>query len=449
MDDDRLRRSMDLSVAEGSLATVMGALVSGVFLTGYALEMGASRLQIGVLSALPIFANLAQLGGAFLIERRGDCKRLCLVTTLIGRLLWIPIFLAPLSLSGSGVTGIWCMLTLLAVTSLCSSAGGVCWLVWTKNLIPESRIVAFLGRRHVYNTGLSLVMGMMAASYLDWMRGNGKAIAGFQIVFAVAIGCGLSGLILLSAIPAPAMSATNSASLRRLALAPLGDARFRKLLVYYGVWNAGVQLAQPFFAVYMIQKMHLSFGYITVLATISSTLGLVTSNFWTRQFIRFGTKPILLIVTLADLIITMLWLFLTPDRCGLLILIHCAGIFSAPLAMAPNNMLFRLCPEKNSSFYMAVFNSVIGMAGAVAAVGGGILATAFLNWHIPIGSVDVGGLKLLFLISAIVRLASLPLLNLVLEPDASTVTGVIRILRFPSIGAAAFRRLQAEGEQAA
>src|SRR3954469_20106448 len=96
MEDGVLRRSMNLSVAEGALATVMGTLAGGVFLTGFALEMGASGFQIGVLSALPVFANLAQLAGAFIIERRGECKQLCVATSVISRLLWLPIVLLPL-----------------------------------------------------------------------------------------------------------------------------------------------------------------------------------------------------------------------------------------------------------------------------------------------------------------------------------------------------------------
>ena len=443
MDDAVLKRSMNLSVAEGSLATIMGTLTSGVFLTGFALEMGATRLQIGVLSALPVCANLMQLAGAYLLERRGECKNLCLITTVISRLLWLPIFLVPFLFAKSGPFAIWVMIAAFAVGSFLSSVGGVAWLLWIKDLIPREQRVSFMGRRHLFNTGLSLVAGMVAAVGLDWAKQSGHSSLGFLSVFGAAMLCGLIGMPLLGAIPAPGPARPYQASFRQLFSSPLKDRDFRSLLGFYGVWNIGLQLAQPFFAVYMLQKMHLSFGCITALATMSSVLGMLTTRFWTRLCDRFGTKPIVLIATVADLVTTIAWVFVMPQWFGLLILIHCSGVFSAPLAMGPNNILLRLAPEKNAAFYLAIFNSIVGTAAAVAAIAGGLIATVFMNWSTNIGPIEIGGLKLVFILSAAVRLLSLPLLARVVEPDAGSVSQIIQIWRFrntPATGPADIER---------
>ncbi|MDB5343547.1 MAG: major facilitator transporter [Schlesneria sp.] len=430
MDAALLKRSMNLSVAEGSLATIMGTLTSGVFLTGFALEMGATRLQIGVLSALPVCANLVQLGGAYLLERRGECKNLCLLTTVISRLLWLPIFLVPFLFANSGPFAIWVMIAAFAIGSFLSSIGGVAWLLWIKDLIPKQQRVSFLGRRHLFNTGLSLVAGMVAAVGLDWAKQSGQSSLGFLSVFGAAMLCGLIGMPLLGAIPAPGPAHPHQASFHQLFSDPLRNRDFRTLLGFYGVWNIGLQLAQPFFAVYMLQKMHLSFGCITALATMSSVLGMLTTSFWTRLCNQFGTKPIVLIATIADLVTTIAWVFVMPQWFGLLVLIHCSGLFSAPLAMGPNNILLRLAPEKNAAFYLAIFNSIIGTAAAVAAIAGGLVATVFMNWSLSLGPIEIGGLKLVFILSTAVRLLSLPLLARVVEPDAGSVSQMIRVLRF-------------------
>lgn len=435
MDDALLKRSMNFSVAEGALATIMGTLTGGVFLTGFALEMGATRLQIGILSALPICANLVQLGGAYLLERRGECKSLCLTTTIISRLLWLPIFLVPFLFANSGSFAIWVMIAAFTVGSFLSSIGGVAWLLWIKELIPKQQRVVFLGRRHLFNTGLSLVAGIVAAMGLDWARGAGHSSAGFLSVFGAAMLCGLIGMPLLGAIPAPGPAHPDQASFRQLLTRPLQNQDFRALLGFYGVWNVGLQLAQPFFAVYMLQKMQLSFGCITALATMSSILGMLTTRFWTGLCDRFGTKPIVLIATMADLVTTIAWVFVMPEWFGLLVLIHCSGVFSAPLAMGPHNILLRLTPEKNAAFYLAIFNSIIGTAAAVAAIVGGLIATVFMDWSMNVGPIEIGGLKLVFILSAVVRLLSLPLLARVVEPDAGSVSQMIHVLRFPELPA--------------
>jgi Na+/melibiose symporter-like transporter len=242
--------------------------------------------------------------------------------------------------------------------------------------------------------------------------------------------CGLAGMPLLGAIPVPGPALPYQASFRELLASPWQNRDFRALLGFYGVWNIGLQLAQPFFAVYMLQKMQLSFGCITALATMSSVLGMLTTRFWTRLCARYGTKPIVLIATVADLLTTITWVFVMPQWFGLLLLIHCSGVFSAPLAMGPNNILLRLVPEKNAAFYLAIFNSIVGTAAAVAAITGGLVATAFMNWSMQVGPVEIGGLKLVFILSAAIRLLSIPLLLRVVEPDADSVSQIIRVWRF-------------------
>src|SRR4051812_32670217 len=191
MEKHNLSRAINLSVAEGALATVMGTLVSGVFLTGFALSMGGSRLQIGILAALPALTNFAQIIGSYLIERGGGCKPLCVAALTAGRLLWLPVLLVPLMLtSATGGGAVWCMVLAIAASSILSSVGGVAWLSWIKDMIPAPQRIGFFGRRNLINTGLSLVMGMLGALYLDWSRiGAPTSLTGFVVVFAVAMVC--------------------------------------------------------------------------------------------------------------------------------------------------------------------------------------------------------------------------------------------------------------------
>lgn len=429
MDDGLLKRAMNRSVAEGALATVMGTLTSGVFLTGFALEMGASRLQIGILAALPALATLAQLAGAYLIERSNECKRLCLLTTMTSRLLWLPIMMVPLVVAHWSTDLVWCTIAVFGMSGFFGAIGGVAWLVWIKELIPPSHQVAFLGRRHLSNTGLSLLIGTFAAFGVDWSRTLGSVDVGFASVFGLAASCGLIGLIILSRIPAPAPIVPNGGSFSQLLRRPFQDADFRSLVAFYSVWNLGVHIAQPFLAVYMLQRIGLSFGYVSALTTFSSILGLLTSNFWTRLCVEFGTKPVIFVATLADALVLFGWLFVTPQYHGLLVLLHCAGVVSAPLAMGPNNLLLRLTPTGNGAFYMAVFNSVIGAVTAMAAVSGGLLATVLDGWSLSLAGIDFGALRLIFVISALIRLASLPFLTRLIEPQATPVAQLLRFVQ--------------------
>src|SRR5690242_13231805 len=109
-EDRRMDCAMNSSVAEGALATVMGTLLGGIFLTAFALRLGATRLQIGVLAALPTLANLAQFFGAYIVSSTGRSKSLCLAAAWISRLLWIPAVLVPFAVPDwSGPQQMWCV----------------------------------------------------------------------------------------------------------------------------------------------------------------------------------------------------------------------------------------------------------------------------------------------------------------------------------------------------
>src|SRR3954469_24545942 len=116
MSHSSLGRSMRLSVAEGGLATAMGSLFSGVFLTGFAVSLQASQLQIGVLFALPALCGVAQLAGSYWIERGGRARQLCISMSLVSRLLYLPVPLVPLLASGLAAgTKVWWVVGLMAL----------------------------------------------------------------------------------------------------------------------------------------------------------------------------------------------------------------------------------------------------------------------------------------------------------------------------------------------
>lgn len=435
MEFGKLSRAMRLSISEGALACAMGTLTGGVFLTGFALALGASRFEIGLMAAMPAIANVAQLLGACLIERTGHRKRVCLGALTASRLLWLLILLAPLCAIGNGARWpIWALLGLLAASNAFNAVGGVGWLSWIKDLVPETIRIGFLSRRNQIDTVLALTLSIAGGMFIDWWNArHTESITGFVIVFAAAMLCGLVGLPLMAAIPEPASDREpdreTAPPMRRLLAAPLRDRNFRRLLGFYGYWNLAVNVSAPFFAVYMLERLELPFWFVTVLCTMSSVCGLVANRFWTRLAEKFGHRPVVFLATLGDAIYPLWWIFISPEWAWLLIPVHCSGVFSSPIAVGPNNIVLKLSPQKNASPYMAVFNAVVGPVTACAAIAGGYLAGVFHEVSYSFGPVTLSGLHWLFLISAVGRLSSLALLWRVVEPRAHSVRRVVRVLR--------------------
>jgi MFS family permease len=210
---------------------------------------------------------------------------------------------------------------------------------------------------------------------------------------------------------------------------PLKETNFRRLVLFYATWNLSVHIAAPFFAVYMLDRMQLPIWYVTALATLSSMAGVLANGFWARLSQRFGVKPVIVLATLADAFVPLCWLFVGDHSSLWLIFIHLSGVFNAPLAVGPNNIVLKLAPQENASPYMAVFSAIVGPMTAVAAISGGYLSGALADVQWSLGPLSVGGLKIVFLLSFVGRLASLWLLRGVREPEAEPVVHILRVLR--------------------
>jgi hypothetical protein len=77
MDTSVTNKDLKYSMIDGALSSIMDSLVGGMFLTGFALKvLKAQPQQIGVLAALPMFANLVQILGSYIIEKTGRKKPL-------------------------------------------------------------------------------------------------------------------------------------------------------------------------------------------------------------------------------------------------------------------------------------------------------------------------------------------------------------------------------------
>ena len=421
MDSNQLARAMRWSIADGALATVMGTLTSGVFITGLALALGASELQIGILAALPPLATVMQLAGSYLIERYGKRKRLCLLASLASRLIWLPM-IATLVLPVEPGHAVWIIAGLIAVGSCFNSIVGVAWLSWTKELVPDHLRIGFLSQRNFVTTLLALTLGMFVGLFLDsWNVAHPGSMSGFAVLLMLALVAGLGSSYCMSNVddPLPSGESVRAPQFPKLLTLPLRDLNFRRVVLFYVAWNLSVNLAGPFFCVYMLQTLDLPFWQVTALLTLSSVSGLAANGFWARMKQRFGIKPVIFLATLADACVPLLWLFVAAGAHWLLVVIHLFGMFSSPLALGPNNLVLRLSPSTGGSAYMAVFSALAGPVIAIASMCGGAICGAFGVAEWSIGPWALDGLEVLFLLSFIGRSLSLLVLRRITEPEAS------------------------------
>ena len=285
-------RGLRLLVVEAGFSGGAAALTSGVILTAFALHLGASNVMVGILAAMPFLAQLLQLPAIQLVERWRRRKRIAVLSSLVGRtMLAVMAVLAFFS----GTTAL--LIFLGAQMLLCGlgAVGGCAWNSWMRDLAPDDRLGDVFARRTVWLTAISLILGLVAALALDWTRtGSPARDMVFAAMFASGCVTGLISARIVAMMPEPLMPhAPGPIRLRALLAQPLHDPNFRRLLVFVASWQFAINLATPFFTVFIVRQLHFAVSFVLLLSVASQVANILALRLWGRLSDRFANKSVL------------------------------------------------------------------------------------------------------------------------------------------------------------
>ncbi|MFW5976526.1 MAG: MFS transporter, partial [Bacillota bacterium] len=416
--DSNLKNDIKNSILEGSFGTIMGTLVGGAFLNGFALALGADNFIIGILASLPLLANLIQVIGSYIINKSGDSKKLCITFLFIHRIFWVFIILLPLFLFNTAFLDfrIWIFILLLGTASIFASLTSISWLTWMADLIPTNLRGRFFAKRNMIAQMAGMVFAVLAGNFIDTWKtifpDNTIQTYGFTILFAIGTIAGLICIYLLKRMNPPDIKKKNTNDFLSQLKLPLLDSNFKFFIIFSVIWGFSVGIAGPFFSVYMIDTLFIPFSIISlfgVAAGLSSILGMRLLGKMT-DFL--GPKPLYMFCGLGASILPFLWIFASPYNYSIIWLINIiSGFCWAGIGLASSSMIMNLAPSEHNSVYFAVFAAITGLSGALAPILGGFLGKIFQGVNLSFGFISISNLRILFLISCISRFLSLLLLK--------------------------------------
>ncbi|MBI4640783.1 MAG: MFS transporter [Candidatus Tectomicrobia bacterium] len=428
------QKALKNSIIEGGFSSALVTLTGGVFLTGFALLLGANSLQIGLIAAFPHLANLLQLVGSYIIERTGARQRFCILTSLLGRPLWMIIALLPfISLPFIEDRKVSIFLLLLALINFFASLHGVSWLSWIASIVPTEIRGRYFGKRTMVMSAASMALGFAGGQFLDqWNQAHPENIQlGFAVIFGFGVICGLISTVYYWLIPEPEIpESQRHETFKSLMKLPLQDHRYKKLLLYQIYWQIAMGFAGPFFSVYMLQ-LNLSYTFIALMNVVSSLASISAMKWWGEVADRYGNKPILTLILVGKGIFPLLWLFTHPTSYTLFVIVHLMSVLDGGMGLCSSNLLLRVTPDEHRSIFLAFSAAVVGIGGVFAPTVGGALATALKDVHFTLGPIVLEQFKFLFLLSGILRFGSIYFMRRVEEPDAKSLSTIMNL--FPHI----------------
>ena len=372
-------------------------------ITIFALAIGASRTEIGIISAIPFIALLlSQIPGLQLLQ--GFKRKFIIVAfDIIERALWIGV--GVLLIIGFKLNVVSFMVLLFLMTF---NAGLVSpsFNSLFGDVISKPYREDVLSKRQILGSGLGIIATLFGAYFLDLFPSDNFSGFGFLLIAGTLFG--YLTIYFLSRIQEPMLKEDSTQPLsRKLATTP----RFKKLLIYMGVFNFAFMFNSPFITVFRIQELGVSNGFILFLAAIGAVFTIFGSRHWAVIGKRFGDKSVQVITTSVIAITPLLNLLVPPDKALWLIPVEIiAYFFFAGVTLSGYNLFLGMSDSKHRATQTALLNVVISISLIIAPILAGIISDEVIL-------LGVGGSALVLVLGSVMRAFTLLFLLPIKEPQ--------------------------------
>jgi MFS family permease len=424
---------LKLVIADGMTAEAMVVFTSGTFLTAMAISLGATNFQLGLFAALPTFTTMFQLVSIWLVQRFNNRRFITALFNLLARLPIIAIGFIPFLFTGG--TSVQVLFLLLFFQHVFGDIAGASWNSWMKDLVPDKQLGVFFSKRTRMAQTLNVTLSLATAFCIDYVKVHYPAdeIRSYNILFLIGGALGLLSVGFLLRTPEPQAQKIDL-KLSKLFMLPLQNPNFKNLLVFNSFWAFALNMATPFFSVYMLKTIGLPLSYVISLGIIGQLSGILSYKLWGQYTDRFSNKTIISISAPLYAVCIMLFAFAAMPAAklpliGLLTLIYMiSGWSAAGINLALNNIGLKLASKNEAIAYLSVKNMFVAFFSTIAPIAGGLLADYFatrqFNWNMQFKSagsvtnftlISLQGWNYLFIIGGLLALFSLRVLSRVNE----------------------------------
>lgn len=435
-----VRSTLKASTLDGVFAAVFESATTGVLLSNFLLQLGASSVEIGIFSAIPMVVNLLQPLGAYIADRTTSRHWYNLFVFGVSRLLWLVFAVAIVWGSQHADPHQllqWTLVTVVAASVLVAFANSN-WFSWMAAVVPQRLRGRYFGFR---NSAVSLItllgVPLMGLGVSTW---DGGPIRGYGIVLLVGV---LAGMISLGCqcfmadvnpqvykkdAQSDRLTEKKAKQLTDFVPSVLKDSNFLMFILYFSLWTFAVNLSAPFFNIYLLKELRLDVSLVTIYSSLSSGANLLLLIFWGKLADRLGNRPLLIAVGVVVALTPLLWLGTGNYPFALWVwlpLLHLlGGTTLGAIDLCTKNIQMEIASIEQPSTYFAIAAAVSGLAGALGTTAGGFVA-------------ELPGMSLgaLFALSAAVRLIGLLPLVLVREPRSQSLGSIV-----PTFGRFKFNR---------
>jgi MFS family permease len=282
-------------------------------------------------------------------------------------------------------------------------ATGPAWNTWIGTLVPPPVRPRFFAIRTRASQAAVFVGFLLGGLLLQFTSTQGHVLTAFAALFALAGFCRLVSVSMLArqSEPVPIPAEMRTIPWRKIIhhlLAGSGG----KLLLYLAAVQGAVQMAGPFFAPFMFEKLKLTYGQFVALISIAFLAKIVALPLWGKAAQGIGAQRLLWIGGVGIVPLSAGWL-VSQQFSWLIVLQLVGGVAWAAYELSFFLLFFESIAEEERTSTLTIYNLI----NTLAWVGGSLLGGAVL---LACGA-SYQGYLLIFGLSSVARCLALVLLG--------------------------------------
>ncbi len=362
------RRSLKFSFKDGIFVSAMIGFTQDYF-TPFLLLLGGTAKEVGILSSLPNFVSaLVQLKSADSTEKVGSRKTIINIFVFLQAVMLVPMAVVAIL---KGVSPVVFILLVTLFTGFGAFAAPA-WSSLMSDLVAEDKRGEYFGWRNkrlgFVIVGMSFVAGIILHS-----SEKKDIFCGFFMIFALAFVFRLISWNFLRQMEEPKLvhKKEDHFTLFRF-LARIKESNFARFVLFVAMMNFSVNLASPYFAVFMLRDLH--FGYLLYsLITVTATLVIyLTMSRWGRHADKFGNLKVLRMTAPIIATLPLCWV-INRNPLFLLLVQVLSGFAWAGFNLCALNFIYDAVTPAKRTRCISYFNVLNGLALCLGALAGGFI----------------------------------------------------------------------------
>ena len=366
--DKTKERSLAFSLYNGIFSNAMLGFFQD-FLTPFMLILGGTVRQIGVLNALPnLLGALTQLKSADLITWLRSRRKAINIFMALEAFIFLAIAVAAVSRRLDPML----FIALIGAFAVCSAVIAPAMGSWISDLVNVRVRGSFFGKRsRIY--GFVAMGGTFAAGFILTQMKKIDAFYGFAILFAIAFLLRLPGLVFIKRIHEPPLRHDKKEQFTLFEfLGHMKKSNFARFVLFVSLLGFSVNVASPFFAVFMLKDLKFSYMLYTVMLLSAAVARYLSISRWGEHADKVGNLKIIRFTSAFIGVIPLLWI-IHRNPFFLIFAQIFSGFLWSGFNLSASNFIYDVASPEKRPRCIAYFNALNGIFIAAGALTGGLM----------------------------------------------------------------------------